>query len=243
MKASLKNVTFFTLFICSFYSIQLKSQDTIVKTNGERIAVKITEVGTNAITYKKLDLTDGPSFIDYKTDIVYVRFSNGQKQFFAKELEVQTPQKAMIDTAQIKKDLAKNKEFANNNGMNKIETINGKFTINGQKASRKDVNNLLGKSKNPAIIAPLKVAKTTKTFQKIIKITSIPTTIGGGGALLWTGIDMYNDIRRGRDNTSTYVGTLSSLLTTVTFPITSRILKNKSDNMYSKLIDMYNITN
>jgi hypothetical protein len=242
MKSFLKKSSFFAFLVCTFCSLHVKSQDTIVKTNGEIIAAKITEVGTNAITYKKANLLDGPTFIDYKTDIVYVKFSNGQKQFFAKEIPAQI-QKSMIDTNLVKKNEMQKTDLANSNGMNKIETLNGKFTINGQKASRKDVNNLLGKSKNPAVIAPLKLAKTTKTFQKIIKITSIPTTIGGGSALLWTGVGMYNDVKRGRDNTSTYIGTLTSLLTTVTFPITSRILKNKSDKMYNKLIDMYNITN
>lgn len=236
-------ISFSFIFSIFGFNANLKAEDTIVKVNGDRIVAKITEVGTNAITYKKFNSPDGPTFVDHKTDIFYVRFSNGDKQFFAKE-QFSSTQKAMIDTNLVKKnDLQKNEMTNTTSGMNKIETMNGKYTINGQKASRKDVNRLLSASKNPAITVPLKVAKTTSTFQKIVKITSIPTTIGGSSALLWTGIDMYNDIKRGRDNTSTYVGTLSSLLTTVTFPITGKILKNKSDKMYNSLIDMYNVTN
>ena|ERR1700752_431561 len=235
------NYFFITAFLVLVQNY-LKADDTIVKVNGDRIAAKITEVGTNAITYKKSNSTDGPTFVDYKTAIFYVKYSNGEKQYFAKE-QITSSQKAMIDTNQVKKNEMEKMETANSSGKNKIEVMNGKYTVNGQKVSRKDVNKLLEQSKNPAITVPLKVAKTTKTFQKIVKITSIPTTIGGSTSLLWTGIDMYNDIKRGRDNTSTYVGTLSSLLTTVTFPITGKILKNKSDKMYDKLIDMYNITN
>lgn len=230
------------IFSGFFFNTQLKAEDTIVKVNGDKIVAKITEVGTNAITYKKINSTDGPTFVDYKTDIFYVRFNNGEKQYFAKE-QITSSQKAMIDTNLVKKNELEKTELSTISGKNKIETMNGKFTVNGQKASRKDVNRLLEASKNPAITVPLKAAKATSTFQKIVKITSIPTTIGGSSALLWTGIDMYNDIRRGRDNTSTYVGTLSSLLTTVTFPITGKILKNKSDKMYNKLIDVYNVTN
>lgn len=236
------NYNFF-IILCFAVSLSLKSQDTIVKLNGEIISSKISEIGTNAITYKKWSLPDGPVFIDNKTDILYIKLSDGQKQYFTKE-QVISVQKPLLDTNLVtQKRQEKQQDLSNSGGLNKIEMLDGRYTINGQKAKLKDVNRLLEKSTNPAISVPLKAAKTTKTFQKIIKITSIPTTIGGGGALLWTGIDMYNDVRRGRDNTSTYISTFTSLLTTMTFPITSNILKKKSDKMYDKLIDMYNITN
>lgn len=230
------------LFFLLMFSLTVKAQDTIVKLNGEVISAKISEVGTNAITYKKMSMLDGPTFVDYKTDILFVKYTNGQKQYFNKD-QINSIQKSILDSAQIKKNESLKTEKMPDKGMNKIDFLEGKYSINGQKASQKDVNRLLASSKNPAITLPLKAAKTTKTFQKIIKITSIPTTIGGGGALLWTGIDMYNDIRRGRDNTSTYIGTFTSLLTTITFPITSNILKRKSEKMYGKLIDIYNVTN
>jgi hypothetical protein len=102
---------------------------------------------------------------------------------------------------------------------------------------------MLGSSKNPAIIIPLKAAKATGTAQKIVKITSIPTTIGGSTALLVSGIDLINDIRRTRDHTSTYTSFFTSVFTTFSLPITNKILKKKSDKMYGKLIDIYNVTN
>lgn len=229
------------LFFLSFFS---RAQDTIMKTNGNLIAAKILEVGTNAISYKKFGYLDGPLFVVNKTEISFIKYFDGQKEEFSKDIvTAAAAQKPIMDTTQIKKNEYQKSDVTNSSGMNKIEELNGRYTVNGQKASRKDVNKLLEKSKNPAITVPLKAAKTTKTFQKIVKITSIPTTIGGSTALLWTGIDMYNDIRRGRDNTSTYVSTFTSFLTTVTFPVTGKILKNKSDKMYGKLIDLYNITN
>ena len=239
MKTSIK---FFALLI--FLSVQSQAQDTIMKANGNLIAAKILEVGTNAISYKKYGYMDGPMFVVDKKEIAYVKYADGQREdFLVNNNALTNGQKAVLDTNLIKQNEAQKMEMLTTSGMNKIEVMDGKFTVNGQKASRKDVNRLLEKFKNPAITIPLKAAKTTKTIQKIVKITAIPTTVGGGSALLWTGIDMYNDIRRGRDNTSTYVGTFTSLFTTVSLPITGKLLKNKSDKMYDKLIDVYNLTN
>lgn len=230
-----------------FIAFGLKAQDTIVKKNGKVIPAKILEVGTNAVSYKKFNYLDGPTFTENKSEIGYIKYKDGQIDEFV-DISNPSGQKALLDTTKIKNNKPNNQAVATDNNTNqqsknKIELVDGKFTINGQKVKRKEVDRLLEKSKNPAIALPLKAAKTTSTFQKIIKLTAIPTTIGGGGALLWTGIGMYNDIRRGRDNTSTYVGAFSSLLTTITFPITGKILKNKSNKMYDKLIDIYNVTN
>lgn len=239
-------ILFFTFLLC----LGLKAQDTIVKKNGTIIPAKILEVGTNAVSYKKTSYLDGPTIIMNKSEIVYIKYKDGQIEEFLDTQETDL-KKAMLDTAKTSKDIGKNnstnsqtsRDDNTSSSKNKIEFLDGKYAINGRKASRKDVTRLLETSKNPAITLPLKAAKTTGTFQKIVKITSIPTTIGGGGAFLWTGIDMYNDIKRGRDNTGTYVSAFSSLLTTLTFPITGKILKNKTEKMYNALIDVYNLTN
>lgn len=235
------------IFVVSFLlTLGLKAQDTIVKKNGTIIPAKVLEVGTNAVSYKKTSYLDGPTITINKSEIVYIKYKDGQIEEFL-DVPKDDMSKALLDTNKIKNNI-NNQDITSNTTLtqqaqNKIELIDGKFTVNGKKSSRKEVNRLLEKSKNPAITVPLKLTKTTATIQKIIKLTSIPTTIGGGGAFFWTGINMYNDIRRGRDNTSTYVGAFSSLLTTITFPITSKLLKNKSNKMYDKLIDLYNVTN
>lgn len=244
------NCKLFIFSLSVFSSTLINAQDTIVKKNGTIIPAKIIEVGTNAISYKKWKYLEGPTFVENKSELVYIKYKDGQIDEFL-DSPNSLNNKAVLDTNKTKvtnTDQQKAKEGSRKDSSltqskNKIEAVDGKYTINGQKAKLKDVNRLLEKSKNPAILVPLKVAKTTSMFQKIVKITSIPTTIGGGGALLWTGIDMYNDIRRGRDNTSTYVGAFSSLLTTITFPITNKILKKKSNKMYNTLIDIYNVTN
>lgn len=240
----------FLIAICLFCG-NLKAQDMIVKTSGDSIKAKITEVGTNAISFKKWDNIEGPTFVVNKSEILFVRYKNGQIDKFTPAIPTTTSSASSFSNS-IQTNT--NSVMSNTNsasssmqqpgdGKNKIERDGKKYMINGKKSKMKDVNKLLASSKNPAITVPLKAAKMTKGAQKIVKLTSIPTSIGGGFTTLVSVIDLYNDVRRGRDNTKTYTNFGLSLVGTLTLPITNKILKNKSDKMYDKLIDLYNVTN
>lgn len=250
--------TILLLLILSIGCFQLKAQDLIVKTNRDTIKARITEVGTNAISFKKWNNQDGPTFVESKSDILFIKYSNGEVQQFAKSIPTNTASigsmtnSAVTNTNSVMSNTSSamsNTNAASSStqqpadGKIKIERNGSKYTINGQKASRKMVNEQLGKSKNPAILVPLKATKMMGGAQKIVKLTSIPTTIGGGFTFLWKGIDMWNDIQRGRATTQSYVNAALSLVGTLTLPITNKILKKKSNKMYDKLIDMYNVTN
>jgi hypothetical protein len=149
----------------------------------------------------------------------------------------------VVSNTAVSTSTASSSSSANDNGKNKIERDGSKFMINGKKAKKKQVDELLSKSKNPAIIVPLKAAKLTSGAQKIVKIANIPASIGGGFTTLFTFVNLYNDIQRGRANSKSYLNAGISLVGTLTLPITNKILKKKSGKMYDKLIDMYNLTN
>jgi hypothetical protein len=226
------------------------SQDVIYKTNGDSIKAKILEVGTNAVSFKKSSNPDGPTFVESKSDIFMIRFKDGQIQEYANLTPANTSSSTIANNPLAASTGSINKSSptgttstSESSGKIKIEVTGKKYTINGQKASRKEVDRQLAKSNNPAITLPLKAAKMTATAQKIVKITSIPTTVGGGFTTLFTGVNMWNDIQRGRADSKSYMNAVVSLLSTITLPITNKILKNKSDKMYDKLIDMYNLTN
>lgn len=226
-------LSFFMLSSALVISPDAQAQDTIVKTSGDRIVAKITEVGTNAITYKKWENQEGPNFVDFKTDIVYIRFSNGQKQAFNNKEAAINSVKAPAATG-----------VENVTGKNKIEFMNKKYTLNGQKIGRRDVDRLLSKSTNPAVQIAFKTAKTTKTIQKIIGITSIPSTIGGGIATISTLSAAVHDSKAGP---GIGAGSITNLATSfvgmLALPITNKILKNRRDKLYDKTIDLYNVTN
>jgi hypothetical protein len=193
----------------------------------------VLEIGTNAVSYKRTNVPNGATYTELKTNIALIILGNGTIEYFSKTPDQNQGNQAQASTENPDKQPQKNK----------IDVMGDAYMINGRLGSQKDVNRLLSQSKNPAITIPLKAAKATKTAQTIVKIVSFPTTIGGGVTSLVTGVNFINDIRRGRDKTSTYVNFFSSFLATISLPITNKILKSKSNKMYKKLIDAYNVTN
>jgi hypothetical protein len=102
---------------------------------------------------------------------------------------------------------------------------------------------LLAKSTNPKVQAIAQTAKLTKVFQKVVKLTSIPTTIGGGVTSIVTFTNVYKQIKDGGASVNSYVNAGLSFLGTLSLPIASRLLKNQRDKIYDRAIDLYNITN
>jgi len=237
----------FLLLVVCLASFCMNSQDLILKTNGDTIMAKVMEVGINAVSYKKFNYPDGPVFVESKSDIRLIRYHNGDIQQFNQSAPIATRsdslRKDSVASSQSSTQSTSTQTTTPQEQKVKIEHIDNKYTINGQPAKLKEVDRQLGTSKNPAIIIPLKAAKAMGTAGKITKITSYPTTILGGATFLVKGIDLWNDIQRGRTTSKSYTNAILSLFTTISLPITNKILKNKSDKMHDKLIDMYNVTN
>ena len=63
----------------------LQAQDLITKKDGTDITAKILEVSPNAIKYKDWSNLDGPTFILRTSDVLIVRYENGQNQLFDAE--------------------------------------------------------------------------------------------------------------------------------------------------------------
>jgi len=77
----MKNILLFILFICS--SNIIKAQDTLSMRSGENILVKVIEVGTSEVKYKKLDNLNGPDFSILKSDLLMIKYENGTKEDFS----------------------------------------------------------------------------------------------------------------------------------------------------------------
>ena len=79
----MKYILLFILFVCS--SNIIKAQDTLSMRSGENILVKVIEVGTSEVKYKKLDNLNGPVFSMLKSDLLMIKYENGTKEDFSKE--------------------------------------------------------------------------------------------------------------------------------------------------------------
>ena len=77
----MKNILLFILFLCS--SNIIKAQDTLSMRSGENILVKVIEVGTTEVKYKKQDNLNGPAFSVLKSDLLMIKYENGTKDDFS----------------------------------------------------------------------------------------------------------------------------------------------------------------
>jgi len=75
--------TFILLILISLFPFCIMAQDTIVKRNGEKLIVKIAEVNSDNIRYRKMDYLDGPLFMLQKEDINFIVYGNGSKESYA----------------------------------------------------------------------------------------------------------------------------------------------------------------
>ena len=77
----MKKILLFILFICS--SNIIEAQDTLSMRSGETILVKVIEVGTTEVKYKKIDNLNGPVFSLLKSDLFVIKYENGTKEDFS----------------------------------------------------------------------------------------------------------------------------------------------------------------
>jgi len=73
----------------------------ITMKTGEDINAKVLEVTTSEIKYKKTDMPDGPIYSILKSDVLIIRYNNGTKDLFDKQLKINNNQ------SQVKKDASK----------------------------------------------------------------------------------------------------------------------------------------
>ena len=66
-------------------TIIAKSQDIIVKTDGDEIKSKVIKVETDSIKYKLFKNINGPTYAISKTDVFMIKHSNGTKTVFKKD--------------------------------------------------------------------------------------------------------------------------------------------------------------
>ena len=77
----MKYILLSILFV--FSSNIIKAQDTLTMRSGENILVKVIEVGTAEVKYKKLDNLNGPVFSMLKLDLLLIKYENGTKDDYS----------------------------------------------------------------------------------------------------------------------------------------------------------------
>lgn len=91
-KKSMKAIRSFLSLATSLCAIVANAQDVIIFRNGEETEVKVEEITSNEVKYKKTSNPDGPSYILNKDDIFMIKYKNGEKDVFAPEADFQQPE-------------------------------------------------------------------------------------------------------------------------------------------------------
>jgi hypothetical protein len=87
-------------------------QDVIVKTDGEVIKAKVTEVSINEIKFHKLENLEGPIFSILKSDVYMIKFENGTTEVFKNEASFQKTRSNSNSSSQFRFGLKVGCDFA-----------------------------------------------------------------------------------------------------------------------------------
>ncbi len=142
----------FLLFIFFFISINSFSQDTIIKYNGATIIAKVTEITQKEVKYKRVDLIDGPVYVENKSEVKLIIFYNGVKEYFGRSTLVNPKNNNSPTTDSINTNVA---------SLNKIEE-RGKYLFYHQKLiNERELNSILMNTNDTQLM--MLVAKEKKT--------------------------------------------------------------------------------
>lgn len=150
------------LFVVTVF-VNGKSQDIIIKTNGDEIKAKVVLIDIDKIQYKKFENIDGPAYTILKAEVFMIKYENGTKDVFGTEKE------QIKDTA-IKKTLLKN-EIINKKG--------GDFYYKDKYIYNWQVKEILTTNATPEIAQSFKIGQRTSVAGTVISVVGSACAIGG----------------------------------------------------------------
>ena len=72
------------------FSLSAMAQDVIVLVNAEEIQAKVKSIDLQEVVYLKWNNLDGPTYTLPKSQILFIKYANGQKETFANQTQVIT---------------------------------------------------------------------------------------------------------------------------------------------------------
>ncbi|MDR3327945.1 MAG: hypothetical protein LBT04_07500 [Prevotellaceae bacterium] len=80
-----KGIIFIVFSACVLTALQ--AQDIILKSDGEEIQARVTEVGTSVIKYQKFSNLSGPVYSIVKSKVFMITYESGDKDIFGRTKE------------------------------------------------------------------------------------------------------------------------------------------------------------
>lgn len=79
----LRSLLLLSIFLLA--SISVSAQDTLYKTNHEKVIVKVQQVGPNEIIYKRYNAPDGPVYLISPSEVIKIVYIDGHVDLFTDE--------------------------------------------------------------------------------------------------------------------------------------------------------------
>jgi hypothetical protein len=210
----------FLIGIILLCSCLTNAQDTIVKRNGDNILSKIIEISETEVKYKKFDFQDGPNFIENKSEIQLIKYSNGTKDEF--EIQPNTISK----TNESKTDYYGGPVNSNF----KIESHDNRFRYNGKRINEPELHRILISSNDPQIIL---LKNSARRYKKLQYIGLGGLAFGAAGLVSFAAAELFDapalNIAGG-----VFIGVAIAL------PIASIHFKHKRNVANAQAIELYN---
>jgi hypothetical protein len=165
------------------WNLNCFGQDTIFKNNGTFISGKVIEISGGEVRYKKPGNVDGPTYIEYKSELSSISYKNGFKDTFKFEkpwfisADVKKEEKPLKEMQVYKKDLPE------------IQQVGSRFSYNGQLMREREMHHYLLSLHDPAISDRIQKSRLQKGLQYIgfaaipLGIASMVYFIDGTGIL------------------------------------------------------------
>jgi hypothetical protein len=229
----MKNILFIALLLF-FYQFSF-AQDTIVKNSGEMIPARIIEISPTQIKYKKMDFLDGPLYVENKSDVKMIKYSNGTKEEFTKDQPKTTP-KTTTATTTGTDDYYGGTATAS---VNKIDIWGSHYKTQGKTINEKSMQKLLLESKDKQIVSLVGQAKDAHKMQ-YIGFAAIP--LGMISLVALANSRPYNPTTKTYGARNNSIATLSAIcfVGTIACPVISSIEKHKRKNCNHAAIKIYN---
>jgi 1,4-dihydroxy-2-naphthoate octaprenyltransferase len=99
--------------------------DNIILRDGTEISAKVEEVGESEIKYKKCENLNGPDYRILKAKVLLIKYSNGTKDIFEQEKEIEKEDKEVKTTVPIYNNINSNSETGKTEGFSIASMIIG----------------------------------------------------------------------------------------------------------------------
>jgi hypothetical protein len=230
----------FLILLTFVFCQNLIAQDTIIKSNGDLVLAKVTEITSMEIKYKRFNFLDGPTYIVGRGEIKMIKYSNGLKEEFpvipVNSIVVnETP-----DTYYNQGDRNSHYNYVTPAQIkyNKIEPRGSRFLYQNEFMSENELHRMLLKTKNKEIIMAVGKSKDAHVLQ-FIGFGAIPLGIAAIYLLDRSGYFPLYSYGNNYNNGDLALSAVC-VVGAIACPIASGVFKHKRKESNRDAIEIYN---